>query len=74
MIRPLFGAVLTISVASVAGVLPTSARADARCQQLEALHDQYAGVELNSEQKQMKRKLVAWYYGHCRGRRVAGAD
>jgi hypothetical protein len=74
MTRSLFGAVLAISVASIAGVLPTSSRADARCQQIEALHDQYAGVELTSEQKQLKRKLVAWYYGHCRGRHVAAAD
>lgn len=74
MTRFLFGALLCLSVGIVAEGWPTSVLADARCQQLEALHAQYAGVELTSEQKHLKQKLVAWYYGHCRGRHVAGAD
>lgn len=35
------------------------------CQQLEALATQYAGVTLTGEQKQLKRKMVAWYATHC---------
>jgi hypothetical protein len=35
------------------------------CQQLEALAAQYAGVELSSDQKQLKRQMVAWYSTHC---------
>jgi hypothetical protein len=73
MVRPLFAALLAISVTSVA-VLPTSSLADERCHELESLHAQYAGVKLTSKQERLKRKLVAWYYGHCRGRHVAGAD
>ena len=36
------------------------ALADARCAQLVALNDQYRGVALTSEQKDLKRKLAAW--------------
>jgi len=35
------------------------------CQRLEALANQYAGVELTSAQKQLKRQMVAWYSTHC---------
>jgi hypothetical protein len=35
------------------------------CQRLEALANQYQGVELTSEQKQLKRKMVAWYATNC---------
>jgi hypothetical protein len=35
------------------------------CQRLEVLATQYSGVELTGEQKQLKRKMVAWYSGHC---------
>jgi hypothetical protein len=49
-------------------VASTAALADDRCQQLEALHQQYAGVTLTSSQQALKRKLVAWYYRHCRTR------
>jgi len=35
------------------------------CQRLEALANQYAGVELTSAQQQLKRKLVAWYARNC---------
>jgi hypothetical protein len=38
---------------------------------LENLARQYAGVELTSPQKQLKRKLVAWYYKNCGERRAA---
>jgi hypothetical protein len=35
------------------------------CEQLVALSNQYAGVELTSTQKQYKRKMVAWYVINC---------
>jgi hypothetical protein len=35
------------------------------CEHLETLASQYAGVELTSEQKQFKRKMVAWYVINC---------
>jgi hypothetical protein len=35
------------------------------CQRLEVLAQQYAGVELTGAQKQLKRKLVAWYSTIC---------
>ena len=47
--------------------------ADERCQQLEALNRQYAGVVLTSSQKQIKRQLVAWYMKNCRSRTAAAA-
>jgi hypothetical protein len=40
---------------------------DPRCEQLVALHRQYAGVALTSEQQSLKRKLVAWYGANCGG-------
>jgi len=48
----------------------TAALADERCQQLEALNRQYAGVTLTSTQQQLKRQLVAWYRQNCHSRRV----
>jgi hypothetical protein len=35
------------------------------CQRLEAIAMQYAGVELTSTQKQLKRQMVVWYLVHC---------
>jgi hypothetical protein len=35
------------------------------CERLEGLAGQYAGVELTSAQKQLKRKMVAWYAINC---------
>jgi transposase len=35
------------------------------CERLETLANQYAGVELTSAQKQLKRKMVVWYSTHC---------
>ena len=74
MIKLSFGALGAICLAPLAGLLPTPSLADGRCQQLEALHAQYAGAALTSEQKQLKRTLVAWYYSHCHGHNMAGAD
>jgi hypothetical protein len=49
----------------------TASLADSRCQQLEALHQQYQGVSLSSQQQALKRKLVAWYNTNCRQRRAS---
>jgi hypothetical protein len=54
-------------------VTASGAIADERCQQLEALNRQYAGVTLTSSQQQLKRKLVAWYFTNCRNRTVTAA-
>jgi hypothetical protein len=35
------------------------------CRRLEALAHQYAGVALTTEQKEMKRQMVAWYSVNC---------
>jgi hypothetical protein len=35
------------------------------CEQLVALSNQYAGVELTTTQKQYKRKMTAWYVINC---------
>jgi hypothetical protein len=54
-----------------------AAKADPRCQQLEALNRQYAGVSLTVDQKKMKRQLVAWYNSNCKAtttRRASAAD
>jgi hypothetical protein len=54
-------------------VASTAALADDRCQQLEALNQQYAGVQLTSAQKHLKSQLVAWYKQNCRPTRSAEA-
>jgi hypothetical protein len=40
----------------------------AHSERLETLGNQYAGVELTSAQKQLKRKMVTWYSTHCGAR------
>jgi Flp pilus assembly CpaE family ATPase len=57
--------------AAVISVTPAQSFAGDRCQQLESLAQQYAGVELTTYQKQLKAKMVAWYGHNCRGRRSA---
>jgi hypothetical protein len=52
----------------------TAAPADERCQQLEALNQQYAGVSLTSDQEQLKRRLVAWYRANCSSRRASASN
>lgn len=54
-------------------VTSAAALGDERCRQLEALNQQYAGVQLTSTQKQLKSKLVAWYMQNCRKTRSAEA-
>lgn len=41
---------------------------ESNCRRLEDLARQYAGVQLTSEQKQLKRRLVAWYNDNCNKR------
>ena len=36
------------------------------CRRLEDLARQYAGVQLTSQQQQLKRRLVAWYSDNCK--------
>ncbi len=55
-------------------VTSTASLADQRCYQLEALNQQYAGVQLTSTQKQLKQKLVAWYRKNCGRTRNAVAS
>jgi hypothetical protein len=56
MVRQSAGALAAISLVLL---LPTRSFVNERCEQLEALHAQYAGVELMFTQKQLKRRLVA---------------
>lgn len=55
-----------------AGFLTLSSTAslsnEANCRRLEDLARQYAGVQLTSQQQQLKRRLVAWYNSNCRTR------
>jgi hypothetical protein len=74
MKRPISAAMLAVFLTVSIGLIPTRSLADERCQQLEALRAQYAGVELTSDQKQIKVKLVAWYYVHCRKHHIAGMN
>jgi hypothetical protein len=62
-----------LCVALFLAVPSTAALADERCQQLEALNQQYSGVQLTSTQKQLKSRLVAWYKQNCRPTRSAEA-
>ena len=39
---------------------------EGNCRQLEDLARQYAGVQLTSQQQQIKRRLVAWYNDNCK--------
>jgi hypothetical protein len=57
---------------TAAGFLTISSTAsmsnNANCRRLEDLARQYAGVQLTSQQQQLKRRLVAWYNSNCRTR------
>jgi hypothetical protein len=64
---------LTLCTALFVGTSAAARAEDARCDQLIALHRQYAGVALTGEQQGLKRKLMAWYNSNCGGvRRSAG--
>jgi hypothetical protein len=69
-----FGAILAISFGVCVMLIRTQSFPDERCQQLQALRAQYAGVELTSDQKQMKVKLVVWYNSHCRDHPLVGVN
>jgi hypothetical protein len=60
-----------LSAGAVLSFLTSAALADERCEQLVKLHRQYAGVELTSEQQNLKAQLVAWYKANCRRTRHA---
>ena len=67
LLRPVLCAGLFLAVAA------TTAPADERCQQLVALNQQYKGVALTSDQKQLKVQLVSWYKANCGTTRSAAA-
>jgi len=61
----------SIIVVMTAGLLTAASGSAAlsnegNCRRLEELARQYAGVQLTSDQRQLKRKLVAWYNDNCR--------
>lgn len=68
--------VRSITSSIVAGLLTAMSGTGAlsnesNCRRLENLARQYAGVQLTSQQQQIKRRLVAWYSDNCkRGRSV----
>ena len=66
---PISGLSVVLASVFILGLAP-GAFADNRCQQLEALNAQYAGVPLTADQQRLKRRLVAWYIGHCGGQRA----
>jgi hypothetical protein len=49
----------------------TVALSNDNCRRLEQLAQDYAGVQLTSSQKQLKRRLVAWYKANCSHTRSA---
>jgi hypothetical protein len=57
--RMVFAAGLILAISS------NAAPGTESCEQLVALSNQYAGVELTSTQKQYKRKMTAWYVINC---------
>jgi hypothetical protein len=60
-----------LSASALVSSLTSTAFADERCEHLVRLHRQYAGVELTSEQQNLKAQLVAWYKANCRRARHA---
>jgi len=56
---------VALSAGLILAVNCNVASATENCERLEALSYQYASVELTSAQKQIKRKLVAWYTENC---------
>jgi hypothetical protein len=69
-LRPLF--IVTCAGFFLGG--GTEAFSNQNCRKLESLARQYAGVKLTAEQKQLKRRLVAWYNGNCKTTRSAQAN
>lgn len=69
LVRPALCAGLLLAAAAT-----TASAADERCQQLVTLNNQYKGVALTSDQKQLKVKLVSWYKANCMKTRSAAAN
>jgi hypothetical protein len=63
--------VFALAVASASALTATPTLANDNCQRLEALAQQYAGVELTSYQRGLKAELAHWYNQNCRNRRTA---
>jgi hypothetical protein len=61
---------MTVAIVTAGLLIATSGTAalsnESSCRRLEELARQYAGVKLTSDQKQLKRRLVAWYNENCR--------
>ena len=57
---------LAVAVALLTALSGSPALSNDNCRRLEDLARQYAGVQLTSGQKQIKRRLVAWYKGNCK--------
>jgi hypothetical protein len=55
----------TLSAGLILAFSSNAAFSAENCQRLEALANQYAGVELTSAQKHLERKMVVWYSTHC---------
>jgi hypothetical protein len=62
-----------VSAGVLLSLFSTASFADERCRQLEQLNRQYAGVQLTSTQKHLKRQMVAWYKQNCGRTRRADA-
>jgi hypothetical protein len=69
----LLRACLVFCITALVIAQSAAARADDsdNCAQLEALNQQYRGVELTPAQQKIKVRLVAWYVRHCTTRNVA---
>jgi hypothetical protein len=60
-------AILFIAAALLTATSGSNAlSSESNCRRLEELARQYAGLQLTSEQKQLKRRLVAWYNDNCK--------
>ena len=66
---PILAAALLFSIYTASPVF-----ADERCQRLETLAQQYAGVGLTSSQQLIKPRMVVWYEHNCRTNRSADAN
>ena len=67
-------AILVIAASLLIATSSTAALSnESNCRRLEDLARQYAGVQLTSEQKQLKRRLVAWYNDNCKRTRSVQA-
>jgi hypothetical protein len=62
-----------LGIALFVFVAPGPSFANDNCQRLEALSQQYAGVELTTDQQRLKARLVVWYNRNCHDRRQAAA-